>query len=221
MGLSFDGTDDEVSIPLDSPVPDSDFTIMGWFRADTPATFDTLFMQGTGDPATRTTRIAWSAGTPRIEVQRTGEDSQKGTLAITLSAWHHFAWTLSGTTDTVYLDGAVSAGSRGLGLGLTGNNWLGRKTSGNLWEGDLANWRVYDRAVTAVEIATIYVARGGDGIVYGLRPCWPMNEGAPGTAAASGATIIDISGGRHGTPGASTAAPTYVMDNLRARRRAA
>lgn len=74
-------------------------------------------------------------------------------------------------------------------------------TIARFWNEDLEDGRLYNRALSAAEIATIYSARGHDGIVDSIVARWMMNEG-PNNFPASGAGVIKDSGpnGLDGTP---------------------
>ena len=127
------------------------------------------------------------------------------------------------TSVEVWLDGALS-GSRTVGVPATQFNTandvaLGGRMDGtqNL-DGTMFDARIYNRALSAGEMATIHAARGHDGIVDGRVSRWLMNEGAPGVVPA-GATIVDSGGG--GNTGTPAGTSPYVADPLSFRKRMA
>lgn len=82
------------------------------------------------------------------------------------NSWHHFASTWSGGTTTtaiaLYIDGAVvtstssfTAGSYAGASNGTGSLRIGKDNS-TLANGKITDVRIYDRALTAAEIAQIY-----------------------------------------------------------------
>jgi len=65
----------------------------------------------------------------------------------------------------------------------------------------MADCRLYDRALSAAELETMYTLRGVDGIVHGLLHRWQLREWAPGaTASGAGATKDSGPGQVNGTP---------------------
>lgn len=79
-------------------------------------------------------------------------------------------------------------------------------------DGKLHDARIYDRALSAAEIATIYASRGRDGIVDGRVGRWPLRERHPGQTAAGAGSVRDVGPfGNHGTPAGSL---TYVASPL-------
>ena len=73
-------------------------------------------------------------------------------------AWHHVAYTYDGTTDSIYLDGTLSATST------TGPHQTATPTSAylgtydgasELWSGSLDDIRVYTRAISSSEISVL------------------------------------------------------------------
>jgi hypothetical protein len=84
---------------------------------------------------------------------------------------------------------------------------------GNMFLEDV---RLYNRALTDNEIATIAACRGTDGIVSGLVARWLAIEGAPGTTVT---TVRDYTvNGNNGTPAGS---PVYATGTSRYRRKVA
>lgn len=57
------------------------------------------------------------------------------------------------------------------------------------WFGWIYQVRIYHRALSAQEIASIYAARGGDNISQGLEHLWEFDEGPPGSVMSG--TIRD------------------------------
>ncbi len=94
----------------------------------------------------------------------TAEQSVRGTGLLSTGAWHHVAVTL-GTgmpyTATLYVDGAVAGTNTSMtlrpsALGDTANNWIGRSPfTDPLFDGSVDDFRVYDRALSLSEVATL------------------------------------------------------------------
>ena len=86
-----------------------------------------------------------------------------------------------------------------------------RPGTSNYADIDLHDIRFYNRVLTPAEIQTIYQARGGDDIVYGMTSRWPMFEGAPG-ATISGTGVVKDIGADKNNFSSATGAPSYVYD---------
>lgn len=85
----------------------------------------------------------------------------------------------------------------------------GGSLSNQPFDGMLGDIRVYNRALTAEEIACIYQMRGHDGITDGLELRYGLNEQPTGTAAAA-ANVRDLSPLQAvPTPNAVAGAPAY------------
>ena len=97
-----------------------------------------------------------------------------------------------------------------------GNNVLiGRRPDGGgPFDGLVGDGRIYGRAMGPAEIATIYAARGFDGIWNKLLGRWLLNEAAAGTASGS---TMDLS--KYQNHGTINNSPTWAESRLRFRRR--
>src|SRR6185295_9677485 len=94
------------------------------------------------------------------------EQQISSTTRLTTGAWHHHAVVLDvGATyvGTLYIDGAVAGTNAAMtlrpsSLGNTTNNWIGRSpfTADPYFAGLIDDFRVYKRALTATDIATLY-----------------------------------------------------------------
>lgn len=141
--------------------------------------------------------------------------------AVVLNTWTHITCTYDGTTMRMYVNGTdigtttLSSFSPNIanpfriGAGAT-------EGGGNFWfPGLIDDVRVYDRALSAAEVATLYAQNGADGIVYGLISRWKMDEASPGTVAAGAGVVKDDIGGLGATPGGN---PVYAESDLQWRR---
>ena len=142
----------------------NDFTIATWVKLDTVLTWARIFDFGTENsnsmflvPQTSTsgegTRFAikTTSGYPKLSYNYTWP----------LDTWTHIAVTLSGDTATMYINGNVVASStdftkRPSDLGITNNNYLGNgQNSDPMLQGAIDEFRIYNRALSASEIAAI------------------------------------------------------------------
>lgn len=85
------------------------------------------------------------------------------------------------------------------------------------FDGIIEDVRIYNRALSPAEVATIYSARGRDSINYGLLHRWLLNEQSSGVSASGSNTVKDMIGQNHGTPQLT---PVYVESKLKFKREA-
>ena len=109
-----------------------------------------------------------SAGaTARLSTTVSGSHNERSidTAVLPTGVWTHIVVTLSGTTQTLYVDG-VAAGSIAdmpfapFRLGDTGRNWLGRSQSGTdpYLDGLIDDFRLYRNAMTADQVAGLFAS---------------------------------------------------------------
>jgi hypothetical protein len=127
----------------------------------------------------------------------------QSTTTPTAGVWYHLVGTFdkSGTpfTGAVYVNGVQSTTSNNptdtiqSTAGQTLN--IGVKVSTTpvtFVQATIADVRLYNRALSANEISTVYACQGHDGIVSGLVGRWPLNEGIDGDTAVL-STFYDVS----------------------------
>jgi hypothetical protein len=90
-----------------------------------------------------------------------GQQLLNSTSMIPLATWKHIAVALDGQTASIYIDGTLESTSaitlKLSDLGTTASNWLGRSQYAQdpYFKGTLDDFRIYDRALTAEQIAAI------------------------------------------------------------------
>lgn len=136
---------------------------------------------------------------------------------ISASVWYHIAFTCVDNNGDIkiYVDGDYKE-TVDADLNSPTNTTLSlgaRQGNGEL-EGYLDDVRIYDRVLSAEEIATIYACRGSDGIVDGFMHRWMLNEGHDGEVASGAGTVKDSAGSLNGTP-AGTGDATYTATRLK------
>lgn len=179
--LVLDGTNDNLSFPdaaaLDLP---SAFTVSTWCEPSTPGSA-ARYVAGKyiASGSNRSWLLAWRhdlGGTPfQLVVYSTGGASPAANYlanaTLPTSGWHHFAavWDASasaGTRARFYLDGASvavsSVASDGAytpfdtgGVTTVGSGGTGASPV-SPWKGNLDDFRLYRRALSAAEIGAIY-----------------------------------------------------------------
>lgn len=176
QGLSFDNTDDYVSVPDNASldIGDTDnMTLAGWFYRNATGTADTIFAKRAGVLAANTGYIAYIAlvGSKLIFEVSDGTDeySLDSTSTFTTSAnvgWNHFAivWDqASAANSEIYINGVVDnatdTGTIGNIGDLSNAKIFSMGTQSDVsspFNGKLDEMRMYKRALSAAEIAALY-----------------------------------------------------------------
>ena len=172
QGLLFDGVDDQVAVSNTTTTyqyADTTFTVTGWFKK-TDSSSGYPVVQG-GCFGGWGVQIA--SGTVQAIIRAGGscgsEAAQRFSSTTTLNdgKWHHFAVVMttnisvSASNDiSIYVDGALNQGSIGRSgspYGVTAANLVFGVSSfaGGYFSGSLDEVRVYNRALTAAEIASL------------------------------------------------------------------
>ncbi len=139
------------------------------------------------------------------------------TPALSLNTLHHVGYVYNGSTVLFYRDGdPVSASSS-----LSGTIDTSASTSVRIadnpgthrkeLDGTVEDTRIYERALSANEVKTIFSARGRDSVIYKLKYRWILNEDSCGQSAAGKDSIKDLMGNANGTPSSN---PVYQGSNL-------
>ncbi|MCK4885895.1 MAG: LamG domain-containing protein [Planctomycetes bacterium] len=165
QAMGFDGSS-YVSIPNES---DYDFTgpmtISAWFIADFSTPDQTIISKGTSFHIYRNfesnTLIFLCEGVGRAAV---------GTVSINDNNWHHVAGVYDGSSISIYIDGQLDFSRSASGAILTNNYALRIGSNAELgntnWQGAIDEVRVYDRALSAAEVAEI----GGGFLAKAISP---------------------------------------------------
>lgn len=141
-----------------------DVTVAAWVRVGMVRSNQKVFDFGDGN---RTMYLAThnNAGMVRFAITTSGingEQRLEGPTGLPVGVWTHVAVVLGPTGGTLYVDGAAVATNGSLALrpmnvAPADNVWLGRSqmTSTPILDGDIDDFRIYDRALTATEIAAV------------------------------------------------------------------
>jgi hypothetical protein len=146
----------------------------------------------------------------------------------TFTTWKFIAWTwIAGEQPEAYVDGVLQTNSGYNSLASPGGTTVGAQEvalmvgvkddpASESWDGQLQDFRIYNRKLTDEEISTMAALEGKDDIVYGLISRWRLNEGAPGVSATGTDSIKDSGpfGSRHMTD-TGTSSPTYRESAIR------
>ncbi|MFL6145036.1 MAG: beta-L-arabinofuranosidase domain-containing protein [Labedaea sp.] len=163
--VSLNGTDGHVRLPSGILAGGTDFTVAGWVRLGTVATWSRVFDFGTGTNGYLFLTPRSSAGTVRFAITTTGAGGEQridGPAALPAGAWTHVAVSLAGNLGVLHVNGSEVARNTGLtlrpgALGSTGLNYLGRSQYAGdpFLAGQLDDFRIYGRALSATEIRTL------------------------------------------------------------------
>lgn len=156
---TMDGNSQYVSVPSGILAGLTSYSICAWSKFKSVRNLTRMFDFGTGtnsylmfDP--------FNGAISRFSITLTGRPGEQvldGPVATT-GTWQHFAITRTGTTTTLYVDGAnVARAPISLSpadLGVTTQNWLGRgRQNNNLYlDGQIDQFRIYSRGLSAAEV---------------------------------------------------------------------
>lgn len=192
-------------------------SISFWMACNTLTNYETIITESSGNFEVR----IGSAGLLIVNLDRL---SSKPTYSITTfqtGVRYHVVTMYTpdpprNQLNTIYVDGvydnetsAKQSIATDAAVEIAG--WV---STGRYFDGIIEDVRFYNRLLSAEEIETIYACNGTDGIRYGLRNRWMMNEGAPGVAVTSsidevGTLDLTVSG-----------TPAYDYEEITARRAA-
>lgn len=165
--VNLDGSNDYLSMPGGIISGLNDFTITAWVRPDTISSWSRIFDFGTGTSRNMFLTPRGGSGVIRFAITTNGNGAEQqinGNSALASGSWQHVAVTLSGNLGILYLNG-VEVGRntnmtlRPSSLGSTGNNYIGRSqyTVDPYLDGQVDNFRIYNRALSAAEIGNLYL----------------------------------------------------------------
>ena len=173
--LNLDGVDDYLQLPTD--VFDSeDFTVATWVRWDGGAAWQRIFDFGSDTDNYMFLTPSSGDGTMRFAITTGGyaEEQLLETDALVVGEWVHLAVTLGGNTGILYINGTPQVAGQIIldptDFDLT-NNYIGKSQFVNdaLFDGAIADFQLYDYALTADQIAALLPSDNadfnGDGIV--------------------------------------------------------
>jgi hypothetical protein len=184
--LSFDGVHDYATTgTAQFPVGRGPQTISAWFEsADIDGKHALITLRKDEDSGVELGVNDGLVGAWRVYGNRT---LLSATAPITVGTWHHLAYSFDGTTNQLYLDGAVVESSTNLPDERTPTtSWLGTLDGTNdLFNGSIDDFRVFNVTRTAAQIASEFAGKfsiGDAGLVLDL----PCNE-------SGGSTVYDHS----------------------------
>ena len=162
--FSFDGTDDYAPVGSTGfPVGSSAGTLSAWARTNT-ITGSFRFIVSYGAASTNVARFLGINNSTYLFGGYANDITASG---VPLNTWFNMAGVYDGTNASMYINGVLVSGPTVKGWTTnSGNASVGRQTNGGeYWSGNISQVSVYNRALTATEIAQNYNALKGR---YGL-----------------------------------------------------
>ena len=152
--MVFNGTSDKVTIPTTDDLKlGTSLSVACWAKRNVIDVRHDLYSFVNADVSMQ----VLSDNTIRWTILGVGNVTTSGLTDIDTN-WHHYAFTYSVDTVIIYLDGVfVRTAVLGGIVNQNGNNWFGVASDGtsNRFNGVIADGRVYNRALSQPEIASI------------------------------------------------------------------
>jgi len=208
-GIQCDGIDDYIVVPSASnQIVSQDLSMAFWVR---PSNANPGFPNFDGFAGFRNNSNAdfymLQLSASNVECRFRGSNGLNYDYVFTglvLNAWNHFVMTHDGSTLTVYhngiLAGSVPAPSTITTSGV--NFTIGRtdfQTTPFYTTGAFDDVALWNRAITAAEVATLYSSCSIDLNSLNLVLCYQFNEGVAGANNSSITQAIDSQGNLNGT----------------------
>jgi hypothetical protein len=160
QGLSFDGVNDWVAVPdADSLDLTTGMTLEAWVKPTALTTWRTVLMKESASGLAYGLYGNTDTSRPSLNVHSTGGTEQdiRGTAALSTSAWTHLGATYDGATLRLYVNGtqvATKAFTSALAVTASPLRVGGNAIWGEWFTGLIDEVRVYNRALSATEVAT-------------------------------------------------------------------
>jgi hypothetical protein len=208
--VDLDGTDDYINLSTTHNYTSQDFSISHW------AKFDSLTTEAGGQGPVTIYKGAYQVNGYYVQVSTTGsvifftnqsganQTSSTPTGTIVTGNWYHMTYVRKGASVRIYINGVDSTTTVGTHSNPTssGSNLeFGRYSSTIEMNGQVDELRVYDRVLSADEVAQLYRLTAPTGVDTSLKGYWSFN--APDMAST---TAYDRSG--VGNTGTLTNSPT-------------
>jgi len=191
-----DGTDDYFTKASVSGLPSGDtFSIMAWVKYNSTLGANHFNLWGR-DAATDNPTFRINDSNMKLNLLQYGTASKSGNTALTQDVWHHAVAVVDNKACTFYLDGAADSPTRSFSNSFVHANEVTiGKHSSDYGGGHISEVAVYDAALSASQVKTIYNGREPYNHREGILPSnlkgW--YRFGDGTEGSSGNTIYDMS----------------------------
>jgi glucose/arabinose dehydrogenase len=156
--LSFDGVNDSVTVAdANSLDLTNRMTLEAWVRPANASDWRTVLLKEQSGQLAYALYASTDNGRPSGHVFTTGDVMLRGPNALPIDAWSHLAFTWDGTTTRMYVNGTqvATAALSGTAVASTGPLRIGGNGVWGEWfNGLIDDVRVYNRALSAAEIAS-------------------------------------------------------------------
>ena len=202
-GLNLSGNSDYITLDPGALNGATDFSFITWFK--TSRTGGTHLISGASSSSDNEFLVYLGNDTHLNTYLHGSSAGYTLPYSIANGNWHFFAWTLSGNTETVYLDGTALAShtrsstapiqidAGGLMVGQEQDCVGGCFDSGQIFSGYLDEMMVYRNALDSTQLSSLMARTRPDCPSCNPLVYYPMNEGS-GTVLndeASGDSISD------------------------------
>jgi hypothetical protein len=211
-------------------------TVMAWCRTSSLSATQ-LICKWSTNGGSNVTRISLgvllTSGIVQVSGRSLDADTQStnsGSAGVSTNTWTHLCLTcdssstawfiyINGVQDSTGIFATMTNGAFQNLVSLAGGIACGNPggSANSLWVGDIEDFRIYQRVLTANEIKTIVNSRGRSVNIPNLVGHWPLREGGIG-ATLTGA--VDMGFGKSASAGV-TGSPTYSKGRISFRRPAA
>jgi prepilin-type N-terminal cleavage/methylation domain-containing protein len=163
----FNGSNDYVNVPDNASLDFSGtqpFTISAWVYQAVTTSYAPVITKGNSGGSPYNYALITNSTNPqaRFNIYNGSAHGPNASGMETLNAWHLWTGTFDGATMTLYVDGVLSGTplniSSTLPISNTNALQMGRNASAQAWNGDIDDVRIYNRALSAAEIAALYNA---------------------------------------------------------------
>ena len=158
QALSFDGFDDYVEIDsVTASITSDDITLAGW--VNTADTGNVYWFSCNGPAGSTANVVLFGILGGQAAIYDTSAAEGHSSTLVNDSEWHHLAYTRSGSTGSVYVDGTLeNTHTANFTFTDPGNRWsIGQEwddtTASNFLAGTLDDVRIYDYGLSYAEVA--------------------------------------------------------------------
>ncbi|HTL74620.1 MAG TPA: LamG-like jellyroll fold domain-containing protein, partial [bacterium] len=162
--VSFNGTNQYVSLPAGVVSSVTNFTMAAWVKPTTVSTWNRILDFGNNTTTYMFLSPKSGSGTVRFAITTSGnahEQQINGTAALSAGAWSHVVVTLSGSVGILYVNGAPVGTNSAMTLnpssmGSTANNYLGKSQFNDPYlKGLVDEFRIYKGAMSASQVSSL------------------------------------------------------------------
>jgi glucose/arabinose dehydrogenase len=155
-GLAFDGVNDWVTVADANSLDLNRMTLEAWVRPNALGSWRTVLLKEQAGQLAYALYASADNGRPSGHVFTTGDIALEGPSVLGLTTWTHLAMTWDGSTTRLYANGSQVATAALAGNAIASNLPLrigGNGVWGEWFNGVIDEVRVYNRALSAAEIA--------------------------------------------------------------------